>query len=51
MKIIIKMIERCNYLLQNLELLEEKRKECYENAIKYFTSVPIAKYFLWNIIN
>lgn len=45
------LIERCEYLLQNPEILEQKRKESYENAIKYFTSEPIARYFLWNIIN
>ena len=45
------MIQKCKYLLQNPEILEQKREECYNNAIKYFTSEPIARYFLWNIIN
>ena len=45
------MIQKCQFLLQNQEILEEKRKECYENGIKYFTAEPIARYFLWNIIN
>ena len=45
------MIQKCEYLLQNPEILEQKRKECYENAIKYFTPEPIARYFLWNILN
>ncbi len=45
------MIQKCKYLLQNPEILEQKRKECYENAVKYFTTEPIARYFLWNIIN
>jgi len=45
------MIKKCEYLLERPDFLEEKRKECYENGMKYFTSEPIARYFLWNIIN
>ena len=45
------MIEQCEKLLKNPAILEQKRKECYGNAIKYFTSEPIARYFLLNIIN
>ena len=39
------------YLLNNPEKLEFYRNEMYENAIKYYTSIPIARYFLWNIHN
>tara|TARA_Y100000591_G_C21843877_1_gene707430 strand:+ start:1517 stop:2653 length:1137 start_codon:yes stop_codon:yes gene_type:complete len=45
------MVQKCEYLLENPDFLEEKRDECYKNAMKYFTSEPIARYFLWNIIN
>jgi hypothetical protein len=45
------MIQKCNYLLQNPTILDKKRKNMYDNAIKYFTAIPITRYFLWNIKN
>ena len=44
------MVNRCNKLLDNPTLLEEKRVKCYENAIKYFSVEPIARYFLLSIL-
>jgi len=44
------LVNKCEFLLKNPDILERKREECYEKAMKYFTSVPIARYFLWNII-
>lgn len=43
------LIDRCTHLLHNKYELEEKRKKCYEGALKYFTSIPITRYFLFNI--
>ena len=43
------LLDRCDFLLQNPEILEQKRKECYDNAMKYFTSDAIARYFLWKL--
>jgi hypothetical protein len=40
------MIERIKFLLDNSDILEEKRKQCYNGALKYFTSIPITRYFL-----
>ena len=43
------LINKCNLLLTNKDFLNEKAKECYENAQKYFMPEPIAKYFLSKI--
>ena len=43
------MVKRCKYLLQHQNILENKREQCYQNALKYFTSIPITRYFLFNI--
>ena len=43
------MIQKCDYLLNNPEILKNKQKKMYENTLKYFTSVPITRYFLYNI--
>ena len=43
------LIDNCEYLLKNQNILEEKRQMSYKNALKYFTSVPITRYFLFNI--
>ena len=39
------------YLLSNLDFLEEKRQEFLENGKKYFNSSTVTRYFLWNIKN
>ena len=44
------LITKSDYLLSNLNVLENKRKNFYEKAMKYFSSTPIARYFLWNIL-
>jgi len=44
------LIEKSDHLLNNLNFLETKRKLVYDRAMKYFSSVPIARYFLWNIV-
>lgn len=44
------LIKKCDFLLSNLDFLETKRKNFYEKAMKYFSSIPIARYFLWNIL-
>jgi hypothetical protein len=43
------LIEKITYLLNNPKILEAKRQKSYQNALKYFTSVPITRYFLFNI--
>ena len=42
------MADKCNDLLDNQVVLEEKRVECYKKAMKYFTPEPITRYFLWH---
>lgn len=44
------LIYKCNLLLNDSLFLEEKSKECYNNALKHFTSIPIAKYFLSKVL-
>jgi hypothetical protein len=44
------MIDKCKYLLENPDVLEEKRVKCHEKAMKYFTSEPITRYFLFSIL-
>lgn len=44
------LIERITYLLNNPNILEEKRQKSYKNAVKYFTSIPITRYFLFNLL-
>jgi hypothetical protein len=39
------------YLLKNPKALEFYKNKMYENALKYYTSLPITRYFLWNINN
>ena len=45
------LISKCEELLNNPNFLEKKRIECYNNAIKYFTSEPLAHYFISKIKN
>lgn len=39
------------YLLKNPKALEFHKNKMYKNAMKYYTSLPITRYFLWNINN
>lgn len=41
----------CNQLYNDKDYLEQQRKICYENAQRYFNSIPIAKYFLLQVYN
>ena len=41
----------CNQLYNDKNYLEQQRKICYENAQRYFNSIPIAKYFLLQVYN
>ena len=41
--------KKIEYLLCNSKYLEEKRKEILEKSKKYFNSITITRYFLWNI--
>lgn len=43
------MIEKCNYLLNNPNILKEKQHNMYNKALKYFTSMSVTRYFLYNI--
>lgn len=45
------MINKCNILLSNPKDLEKMRIKMHMNAMRYFTSEPLARYFLWNILN
>ena len=43
--------QKIEYLLSNLDILEQKRKKFLEKGNKYFNSKTISRYFLWNIKN
>lgn len=45
------LVKKIEILLNNSDLLKIKTEECYNNSKKYFTSIPIARYFLYNINN
>ena len=45
----IDLTNKINYFYNNIEELDKLRKKNYKNAMKYFTSVPISRYFLWKI--
>lgn len=45
------LTQKIFYLINNPNILSEKKEKMYKNAIKYYTSIPITRYFLWNIIN
>jgi hypothetical protein len=40
------LFQKCNYILNDLEKIELEREIIYSRVIKYFTSEPIARYFL-----
>jgi hypothetical protein len=42
---------KIEYLLSNPKILEEKRNEFLNKGNKYFNTVTITRYFLWNIKN
>ena len=42
---------KLEYLLENKKELEKKTKNIVDNANKYFNSITITRYFLWNISN
>ena len=44
------MIQKCDYLLNNPDILKQKQINMYNNSKKYFTSIPITRYFLYNIL-
>jgi hypothetical protein len=44
------LLEKSNRLLSNNNLMEKERQVIYNNAIKYFTSEPITRYFLNKIL-
>lgn len=43
--------EKMEYLLLNPKFFEKKRQKFLKNGKKYFDSVTITRYFLWNIKN
>jgi len=43
------LCSKCNLLLTNEDFLQEKSKQCYENAIKYFSPIFLGEYFLKKI--
>lgn len=45
------LVKKIEILLNNSDLLKIKTEECYNNSKKYFTPIPIARYFLYNINN
>lgn len=45
------LVKKIEILLNDSNLLKIKREECYNNSKKYFTSIPISRYFLYNISN
>ena len=44
------MIQKCDYLLNNPDILKQKQINMYNNSKKYFTSIPITRYFLYYIL-
>lgn len=44
------LIQKCSNLLSDMNLIEKERQIIYNNAIKYFTSKPITRYFLNKIL-
>ena len=45
----LEFIRKCRFLYKNQNFLDKIRKESIEKAKKYFTSKPIANYFLQKI--
>lgn len=45
------MFNICKFLIDNPKILNKKTKESCNNGIRYFTSLPITRYFLYNIQN
>jgi hypothetical protein len=45
----VEMVEKCRFLYKNQSFLEQTRLLAFERAIKYFSSVSIANYFLAQI--
>jgi hypothetical protein len=43
------LFDKCSYLLLNPLELQKKKEKMFSNAMKYFTSIPITRYLLWNI--
>lgn len=43
------MVEKCQQFYCNPGLTEQLRLRAVEGALRYFTPVPIARYFLWKI--
>ena len=43
------LIKKCRYLYKNQSFLDKLRKQSFERAKKYFTSKPLANYFLMQI--
>jgi len=45
------LVDKAKWLYSNQGRLEQLRLRVYEGALKHFTPLPIARYFLWKIVH